>query len=211
MNLFTTIMVCSVFHTNSITNAMIITGSNANPLAITPIVNGQAGPTRVDFKSPEQAAAFADQQLKSGNQVDIGMMQIPSVWLDKINKRGTTLIDLLRPCKNLAVGTDLLNEAEAYCATKTDSADERDNCALSFYKTSTANDGLKYATDIQAYAKNHPIKSNPINLKIDFDGWQLDPKQHLPLPLFGQTATANTTDTADVDDADATPTDSATT
>lgn len=206
MNLFTTIMICSVFHTNSITNAMIITGSNANPLAVTPIIDGKPAKTRVDFKTPEQAAAFAQQQLTAGIPVDIGMMQISSVWLDKINKRGVTLVDLLRPCKNLAVGTDLLNEAEAYCATQTDSVDERDNCALSFYKTSNPTQGLAYATEIQAYAKTHPIESNPINHKIDFDGWQLDPNQQLPAPAFGEQTLTDSPDTTD-DDSDSTDTD----
>ena len=186
MNLFTTIMICSVFHTNSITNAMIVTGSNANPLAITPIVAGVAGETHNEFKTIDQAASFAAAQLKAGNQVAIGMMQIPSIWLDKINKRGISSRDLLRPCQNLAVGTDLLNEAEAYCATKSDNADERDDCALSFYRTSSPTDGLAYANSIQDYAKTHPIESNPINHQIDFDGWQSDPDKQLPNPSFGQ-------------------------
>lgn len=177
---------------------MIETGSHANPLAITPYAAGEPLATRLDFKTIEQAASFAQQQLSLGNRVDIGMMQIPSIWLDKINKRGVTLTDLLRPCKNLAVGSDLLNEAAAYCAHQVNTAGERDACALSFYKTSDIHAGAAYATSIESYAKTHPIASNPINLPIDFDAWQDDPQQQLPRPTFGL-ADSPTTASADVD------------
>lgn len=199
MNLFTMIMICSVFPTNSITNAMIETGSHANPLAITPYVNDQPVATRTDFKTVDQAAAFAKQQLAAGNRIDIGMMQIPSIWLDKINKRGITLEDLLRSCKNLAVGSDLLNEATAYCSNQVDNPSERQQCALSFYKTSNAKDGLAYATAIEAYAKSHPIASNPINHQIDFDDWQGDPKDVLPTPTFAQADTSTEDASTDPD------------
>ncbi len=197
MNLFTAIMICSVFHTNSITNAMVMTGSNNNPLAITAVVNGIRSKTRTDFKSEADALSYAQGQIASGNTVDIGVLQIPSLWLDKLTKRGISLNDLLKPCKNLAVGTDLLNEAEAYCASRTDSAGERDDCALSFYRTSSPTAGLAYATMIQAYAKAHPVKSNPINHQIDFEGWQSDPNRQLPTPTFGQSAAEPTSDSTD--------------
>ncbi len=209
MNLFTAIMICSVFHTNSITNAMVMTGSNNNPLAITSISNGMRSKTRSDFKTEAGALSYAQGQLAAGNVITIGVLQIPSLWLDKLNKRGVSLNDLLKPCKNLAVGTDLLNEAEAYCASRTHSASERDDCALSFYRTSSPIDGLEYAAMIQTYAKEHPIKSNPINHQIDFEGWQSDPDRQLPVPTFGQiTVEQNSTnsDNADIQDNSTDPT-----
>lgn len=165
---------------------MIETGSHEKPLAITPYVSGKPAATRSDFKTLAQAADFAKQQIAAGNRVDIGMMQIPSIWLDKITKRGTSLEDLLRPCKNLAVGSDLLNEAMAYCSTQVNTEAERDQCGLSFYQTGSTTDGLSYATSIEAYAKAHPVESNPINHEIDFDPWQDDPKKQLPAPTFNQ-------------------------
>lgn len=185
---------------------MIKTGSHEKPLAITPYVSGKPAYTRTDFKSLTEAADFARQQMAAGNRVDIGMMQIPSIWLDKINKRGTSLEDLLRPCKNLAVGSDLLNEAMAYCSTQVNTEAERDQCGLSFYQTGSTTDGLSYAATIEAYAKAHPVESNPINHEVDFDPWQDDPKKQLPAPTFNQEKAINssavTLDDSNTDETD---------
>lgn len=186
MDLLTTIMICSVFHTSAVTNAIIEQGSKEDPLAITTI-NSQdkTSTTHSKFKTASEAASYARQQLAQGNHIEIGMMQIPSGWLDKLSKQGVTLDDLLRPCRNIAVATDLLNQSEAYCATITDNSTERDQCTLSFYKTANPKDGLSYAHQILSYAKEHPAEASHVAQKIDFDAYENDPNFALPKPNFG--------------------------
>ena len=111
-------------------------------------------------------------------------MQIPSGWLDRLAKNGITLDDLLRPCKNIAVGTDLLNQSEAYCATRTDNAQERDTCALSFYKTGSTRDGVDYAQVILNYAAITPFQSNPASAKVDYNAYLQSKAFRLPAPVF---------------------------
>ena len=196
MDLYTAIMICSMFHNNAITNAIIQNGSHENPLAVTVISQpGQPGAPQTDFKTVQEAASYTKQQLAAGNHVEIGMMQIPSNWLPLLDQQGVSIDDLFRSCKNIAVATDLLNQSEAYCTTLTDTNAEAHQCALSFYKTGDAKQGLDYAKQILAYAKNNPLQANPTNQKIDYNDYLKFAGLALPPPSFSNEVNDNASDT----------------
>ncbi len=188
MNLLTSIMICSMFYNSSIVNSMIQNGSAENPLMITVVTDsGKAGIKNGSFKTVPTALAYAKSQLAQGKHIEIGMMQIPSGWLETLDKQGVTLESLLRPCKNIAVASDLLDQAEAYCATSTNNDTERDTCALSFYKTGNKTEGLGYAKQIIDYATIHPFnKTNPSNQNLNYNKLLQHSEYQLPTPGFDQ-------------------------
>lgn len=185
MDLPTTIMICSMFASNSTVNSMIINGSQDKPLAVTTVsAPGQPGVTKNDFKTVDDAVAYAKQQLASGLHVEIGEMQIPSGWLDTLNEEGITLEDLFYPCKNVSVATDLLNRSENYCASLTNVGVERDQCSLSFYKTADPNKGQAYAAQILNYAQANPFQLQSANQKINYNAYLQGSGFALPVPSF---------------------------
>lgn len=186
MDLLTTIAICSMFHSNATVNAIIQTGSKNQALAITTLSanNDLLAPLK-NFKTLAQASDYAKQQLAQGNHVEIGMMQIPSGWLDPLSKRGISLDDLLMPCKNVVVGSDLLTQADAYCATQTSTPAAQARCALSVYKTGSVSKGLSYAEKILQYAAIHPVKiSSKETHAADESELDYDTELALPIPDF---------------------------
>lgn len=196
MDFLTTVMICSMFHANNTVNAIIQTGSHQNSLAITRMAQvGQPGQTMTDFKTPEEASAYAKSQLALGNHVNIGMMQIPSGWLNNLSQNGVSIDDLMLPCKNVAVATDLLNQSEAYCSTVTNSGNERDLCTLSFYETGDPKAGLAFAQQVLDYAAANPMKMiepgvesphTPPNPTVDYNSVLEKSGLALPQPTFSQ-------------------------
>src|SRR5690606_35721853 len=117
------------------------------------------------FSSRNQAAAYAKSQLAAGKHVSVGMMQIPSGWLDKLANAHIALDDIFFSCKNVAVGSDLLSQAESYCATQGYANEQLTACTLSFYHTGDMQKGSDYAQRILNYAAEHPFNSKNAALK----------------------------------------------
>jgi len=192
MNLITAVMICSMFPVNSIVNAMIQQGSQDHPLAITTVEQvGQPGETKTNFKTLDEALAYAQAQLQAGKKIEIGEMQIPSGWLEKLDQQGVTLSSLFRPCKNIAVATDLLNQAGAYCATSTNNKLELQLCTLSFYKTGDKKLGVAYAQEVLDYARVHPLQVNPQNSDVDYKTYLMQSDFALPSPQFSDDSEVN--------------------
>lgn len=157
MKLITMIMACSLYHDNSIVNAIVETGSRNNPLQITTLLdNGVPHVTTVP--SPAAGAAYVNKELASGRDVYIGLMQIPSGWLEKY-KHQVSIQELFRPCKNMVVATSIMNHAAEVCTKRL----ERDpRCDLAVYRTgSMTSAGQAYADTVLAYAKEHPVAATP--------------------------------------------------
>lgn len=187
MDLFTTVMICSMFHNNAVVNAIIQTDAQQNPFAVTVVSeSGEAKSTQAHFKTAVEASSYAKKQLAAGNHVYMGMMQISSGWLDKLSKQGVQLDDLWFPCENVVIGSDLINQAEAYCATETHDTEARDQCALSFYRTGDSKKGIDYASQILTYAAAHPFNLKNSEIKpvaaIDYQAYGTD--YELPVPNF---------------------------
>jgi soluble lytic murein transglycosylase-like protein len=141
MDLITLIMACSVYTDNAIVNAMIQLNSSNAPL----MVSG------TPYKTPAEALDVAKNLKEEGRPFAIGLMQIPSFWLED---KPVSLSELLRPCKNVVLATQILNDAAVQCNGET-------ACALSTFKTGNAKDGIDYANQIIQYAADHPFVPPP--------------------------------------------------
>ncbi|MCD6048187.1 MAG: conjugal transfer protein [Gammaproteobacteria bacterium] len=196
MDLLTTIMICSMYHNNNIVNAIIQngTGHEQSPLAIGIVKQvGLPAEIKTNFNSNQEASDYAKAALAQGSHAEIGKMQIPSGWLNNLSQYGVSIDDLLYPCKNVAVATDLLNQSEAYCATFTPEGNERDLCTLSFYKTGDPKSGLDYAHKILDYAVANPLATavpgamgphTPPNPAVDYNSVMAESGLVLPQPVF---------------------------
>lgn len=150
MDLVTLILACSLYADNSIPYAMIQTGAENNPLAVTSDASSKT------FKTVPAAVQYVQNQMAQGKTLDIGLMQIPSLWLSEI---ATHTSDLFRPCKNLVVATQILEKSRLQCqsiASNNPSTDIQ-ACTLSLYKTKDPQNGLAYANQVLQYAKIHPF------------------------------------------------------
>lgn len=145
MNLITMILACSMYSNNSITNAIIQVGSQNNAYTVT-TSDGKSQ----NFTSTSDAATFANSQISQGNAVNIGLMQVPSLWLKPYN---VTATDLLRPCKNIVVATEILSDTTYKCQQA--NASDVTACALSMYETGNSQAGSDFATKIVAYSNDH--------------------------------------------------------
>ena len=153
------IMACSLYPDNSITNAVIQIGSGGNALAVTSVASDGAVTKKDAFKNAAQAAEYAQSAIDKGDQVAMGLMQIPYKWLP-LYKGRTSLEDLFRPCKNMVIATDALNKAARQCREE----DELDStCTLSVYRTGERQQGVAYAEAVLKYAAEHPMKNKAEN------------------------------------------------
>ena len=160
MSLPTLIVICSAALSNyDITNAIIETGSQEKPLAITATTPAGQVTSVKDFKSEAAASAYANKQLTAGNSLEVGLMQIPSLWFPALMQQGVILDDLLLSCNNITRGSDLLAQAKDRCAHKGYKNGELDQCALSVYKTGSETNGQTYAAQILSYAQAHPFQN----------------------------------------------------
>jgi hypothetical protein len=157
MNLVTMVLACSLYPDNSITNAMVEIGSQNNPLTITITDNGQN--TTTTFKTEAEALSYVNKVTAQGHTVNIGLLQIPYSWIAKYPaSMGANAAGLLRPCKNMVVATDLLNDATEQCASIDG---DKTACALSVFHTGSPTAGLDYAKQVVDYAVAHPFIKPP--------------------------------------------------
>lgn len=150
MDLVTLVLACSLYADNSIPYAMIQSESQNNPLVVS--VNGD---TR-SFKSIPAAIRYTHRQIDLGKNPEVGLMQIPSRWFSEV---GASTSDLFRPCKNVVVGTQILEKLRLQCQALAVNNPQVTipSCVLSLYKTKNPQQGLTYAYRIIHYAKSHPF------------------------------------------------------
>lgn len=188
MDLVTMIMACSLYRDNSIVNAIVETGSKNNPLQVTTLLE-DGSKTITTAANPAAGAAYVNQQLQQGRDVYIGLMQIPSGWLEKY-KDQASISELFRPCKNMVIATTVLNHAAEICAKQLN-RDPR--CDLAIYRTGRDSEaGQAYADTILAYAAVHKVKPTPQfeNVPQEELPSAVLPKQiELPEPQFNSTDT----------------------
>lgn len=151
MDLITIIMSCSLYNNNSIPYAMVQTSSQNKALTIT--VDNQSSK---NFSTVAQAVSYANDQLNQGREIAIGLMQVPSRWIKLMH---TNLTELLAPCKNMVVATQILNRAMDQCTElqATDASIDQQTCAISIYKTGNPQEGMDYAHTVISYANDHPF------------------------------------------------------
>lgn len=111
--------------------------SGLDPLAIG--VNGPA-PHRLRVASRSAAIANANALISSGANIDLGLAQINSANLGRLD---LTVADAFDPCRSLAAGASLLREN--YQAVRALAADDQSalRTALSLYNTGDRNRGFR--------------------------------------------------------------------
>ena len=124
-------------------NAIIKVESNYNQLAIYDNTTGAS----YRPQSKEQAIYLTGIFLSSGHSIDIGLMQINSQHLAKLN---IDYKDLFDPCYNVAVGTKILSGfyREHARGNPTDQPDMTLLKALSSYNTGSPRKGKRYVNKI---------------------------------------------------------------
>jgi hypothetical protein len=142
MDFMTLILACSMYSDDAMVNAMVNVNSHGNPL----VISGKP------FTSENAALNYAKQQQAQGKTYYVGLMQIPSFWLPNYD---VTLRELLRPCKNVVVATQILIDATEKCP------DGSQTCALSTYQTKDPQAGVDYANQILQYSSDHPFVPPP--------------------------------------------------
>jgi hypothetical protein len=141
MDLVTMILACSVYPDNSIINSMVQANTQNNPL----VISGQP------YKTAQEALNTAKKLRDENTSFEIGLMQIPD---SLIKNKPVSMSELLRPCKNMLIATQILNQLQLEC-------NGSEACALSKYKTGDAQSGLDYANQIIQYAQEHPFVPPP--------------------------------------------------
>lgn len=185
MDLITMILACGLYTNNSVTNAVVQVGSQNNELTIT----SQGGNPTV-FPTKQQAINYANNELKIGHVIEVGLMQIPSFWF---NQYRVTPKDLLEPCKNIVVGTEILNQAVSQCQQMSNMAPNNiETCALSVYKTGNATAGLNYAKMIEQFATKYPFVKPKSTLEEPKPNATTAPAPSAVTPAPSQTTTPTT-------------------
>lgn len=178
MDLVTLILACSLYADNSVPYAMVQAGSGNKPLFVT--VDNQAK----QFKTESEAITYTQAKIAQGKKVNIGLMQVPSEWLPKI---GAHAADLFRPCKNMVIATQVMNELRRQCQTLAarNSTLNVQTCMLSLYKTGNTQAGIPFANTVTAYAENHPF--SPLAEKARDPGMLAAAAKSKPVALAANT------------------------
>ena len=150
MDLMTMLLACSLASDNSITQAIVDLGSQNKPL----MVSVAGGETKT-FPTEATATAFVNSELQQGHSIKLGLMQIPSRWLEPYH---LSMNDIFKPCKNMVVATRILNDMhnECFAMKRSPPITDMQACALSMYETGDPQQGLEYANKIMTQAKAHP-------------------------------------------------------
>jgi len=151
MDLVTMLLACSLAADNSMTQAMVEIGSQNKPL----MVSVAGGETKT-FPTEAAATAFASKEVAQGHSINIGLMQIPSRWLEPYH---LSMSDMFRPCKNMVIATRIVNDMREQCLVtkRTPAITNMQACALSIYQTGDPEQGIEYANKVLEYAKAHPF------------------------------------------------------
>ena len=124
MDLLATILTCSLYASDDALVRAIAEGpSGSNPYLV---VNTADGPAPTDPvpapKSEREAIARVAELRTEGARLLLGLLEIPPSWLDAF---GRPLASAFDPCINVAIGTAMLSEFDAQCASRVPARDER--------------------------------------------------------------------------------------
>lgn len=158
MDLVTMLLACSLATDNSVTKAIVELGSKNKPLMVS-----VAGGESKTFPTEAAAIDFANSELQQGHEIKLGLMQIPSRWLEPYHLH---VADLFKPCKNMVTGTRILNEMRDQCLSikRSPPITDLQACALSMYETGDPEQGSDYAKQITEQAKAHPFETPDLTM-----------------------------------------------
>ena len=115
MDLLATILTCSLYASDdAVVRAMAEGPSDKNPYFL---VNA-AAPAEGAAQPPtteKEALARSRELIAQGGRLLLGLLEVPPSWLDAY---GQPLESAFDPCTNIAIGTAMLSEFDAECASK---------------------------------------------------------------------------------------------
>ena len=124
MDLLITILTCSLYASDDALVRAITEGpSGGNPYLVVNTAPGapQDDPTPAPTNQREATARAAELRAQ-GSPILLGLLELPPSWLDAF---GRPLASAFDPCVNVAIGTAMLSEFDAACASKVPAADAR--------------------------------------------------------------------------------------
>jgi|HubBroStandDraft_2_1064218.scaffolds.fasta_scaffold110357_2 hypothetical protein len=124
MDLLTTILTCSLYASDDAVVRAIAEGpSGGNPYLV---INTAEGAVKDDPRpaprSVREATARAAELRGEGARPLLGLLELPPAWLDAF---GQPLASAFDPCVNVAIGTAMLSEFDAECASRGVLRDDR--------------------------------------------------------------------------------------
>jgi hypothetical protein len=123
MDLLATILTCSLYASDDAVVRAIAEGpSGSNPYLIVNTADGAPLDPPPLPEGEREATARAAELRSEGARLLLGLLQIPPSWLDAF---GRPLASAFDPCVNIAIGTAMLSEFDAQCASKVPARDER--------------------------------------------------------------------------------------
>jgi hypothetical protein len=124
MDLLATILTCSLYASDDAVVRAIAEGASAsNPNFVVNTAESAAPADAVPAPTNEREATARAAQLRTeGARLLLGLLEIPPSWLDAF---GRPLANAFDPCVNIAIGTAMLSEFDAQCASKVPARDER--------------------------------------------------------------------------------------
>ena len=117
MDLLTTILTCSLYASDDALVRAIAEGpSGTNPYFVlnTAVDSADATPLSAP-RSEAEATARSAALVAQGGRPLLGLLELPPAWLAAF---GRPLASAFDPCVNIAIGTAMLSEFDAACASK---------------------------------------------------------------------------------------------
>jgi hypothetical protein len=122
MDLLATILTCSLYaEGDAVVRAIVEGPSGKNPyfvLNTAAPADGLVAPP----KTEKEAATRSRELIAQGGRLLLGLLEVPPSWVDAF---GQSLESAFDPCINIAIGTAMLSEFDAECASKVAPRTER--------------------------------------------------------------------------------------
>jgi hypothetical protein len=124
MDLLATILACSLYTSDDAVVRAIAEGpSGGNPYLVVSPAEGEAQADPLPApKSEKEATARAAELQAAGSRPLLGLLELPPSWLDAF---GRPLASAFDPCVNIGIGTAMLSEFDAECASRAAARDDR--------------------------------------------------------------------------------------
>ncbi|MGF1877450.1 lytic transglycosylase domain-containing protein [Photobacterium frigidiphilum] len=140
---------------------IIAVESANNPIAINVnILKGKPKPRYTPPKTKAAAIRLANDYIKQGHSVDLGLMQVNS---NNLTHYGVTVNDMFNPCKNINVGSTILYEAYQRALRTKKEPQIALRHALSIYNTGNMTYGFKNGY-VNRYTPYESPKTAPASL-----------------------------------------------
>ncbi len=107
MDIATAILACSLYADDMMVGAIADSGSHGNTYFVHVATAGGIGTVDDQPRSLAEAMARAGDTKATAGRMALGLMSIPTEWLDSF---GRPLRDAFDPCVNIAIGTAMLSQ-----------------------------------------------------------------------------------------------------